>query len=114
MERFWTLVQRFETGVIAESEFIPLASQALGLETTPSEQEFASVWNDIFWPNEALLRVFEQLRERVTLVMLSNTNPLHITHALARFPEVSPLFHHTVFYYEWDGDNPIREFRSGS
>lgn len=100
MERFWKLVQRFETGAIAEGEFIPLASQALGLEATPSEQEFATVWNDIFWPNDALLQVFEQLRERATLIMLSNTNPLHIAYARERFPEVFSLFHHTVFSYE--------------
>jgi putative hydrolase of the HAD superfamily len=100
MARFWMLVQRFETGAIAEGEFISQAAQGLGVRPTPSEQEFAAVWNDIFWPNDALLRVFEQLRERVTLIMLSNTNPLHIAYARARFPEVFSLFHHTVFSYE--------------
>ena len=96
---FWPLVKDFEHGRIASDDFLRDAAAALGLPAL-SDEDFRHLWVDIFWPNEGLIRLLAGLREQLTLVMLSNTNPLHIAFARARFPELFSVFHDTVFSYE--------------
>jgi putative hydrolase of the HAD superfamily len=48
--------------------------------------EFAAIWNGIFTPHEAMVPLIAVLRGRVRLVVLSNTNPLHLSHIRSILP----------------------------
>ena len=43
-----------------------------------SLDDFSAIWNGIFTPYEAMTPVIEALRGRIPLVVLSNTNAMHI------------------------------------
>ncbi len=98
--RFRTLVQAFETGSVDVEGFLTRIAQLLGLTEPLDEAKFLELWSDIFWLNEELLDVLAQVHDQLTLVLLSNTNPLHIAFARDRFPELFELFDHTVYSYE--------------
>ncbi|MCZ7554992.1 MAG: HAD family phosphatase [Bacteroidia bacterium] len=97
---FWSLVGDFETGEVDADEFLPLLAAVLNLPDGLDKARFFEVWGDIFWLNREYFDLLTEVRGRVKLVMLSNTNPLHIDFARARFPEAFALFDHTVFSYE--------------
>lgn len=97
---FWSLVGEFETGDVDTDEFLPRLAAVLNLPDGLDEARFFEVWGDIFWLNREYFALLTEVRDRVTLVLLSNTNPLHIRFARGRFPEVFALFDHTVFSYE--------------
>ncbi|MBE0643656.1 MAG: HAD-IA family hydrolase [Bacteroidetes bacterium] len=107
-QQFWPLMHEFECGSLDTPEFLARTGRALCLPQSMSEEEFRMIWADIFWPNEEFLQLLSSIRERVTLVMLSNTNPLHIEFARKRFPEVFDLFSRTVFSYETGKSKPER------
>jgi putative hydrolase of the HAD superfamily len=48
--------------------------------------QFAAIWNGIFAPNEAVVPIIASLRGRVSLFVLSNTNPLHMAYIRPRLP----------------------------
>ena len=79
------LVQRFETGQVDARRFVEEFSGAL--EFTITYDEFCDLWSCIFLPEplipEALL---ESLARRYPLLLLSNTNPIHISMVRANYP----------------------------
>ena len=48
--------------------------------------QFAGIWNGIFTPNDAIVPLIAALQGRVRLVVLSNTNPLHMAYIRPRLP----------------------------
>jgi putative hydrolase of the HAD superfamily len=98
--KLWPLVHAFECGSIDTETFLAQAGQILQLPQPLPAKEFQMLWTDIFWPNQELIDLLSQLRDRLSLVMLSNTNALHITYARERFPDLFTLFDGTVFSYE--------------
>jgi FMN phosphatase YigB (HAD superfamily) len=99
-ERFWDIVKGFENGAMDTEVFLHEIAVVLGMERPLDPESFRRLWGDIFWLNEEYLDLMRELKDTVTLVMLSNTNPLHIDFARERFPEVFEVFSHTVFSYE--------------
>lgn len=97
---FWRLVHAFETGQSGIEDFFAQMAGLLNLTEALDEAKFSELWGDIFWLNTELVHVLEQLHDSVTLVLLSNTNPLHIAFAKQRFPELFRLFDHTIYSYE--------------
>jgi putative hydrolase of the HAD superfamily len=108
-QRFWSLVKSFESGSIDTETFLTQAGRSLLLQQPIPEEEFRMIWADIFWPNQEFIDLLSKLRNRISLVMLSNTNPLHIGYARERFPELFSLFSHTVFSYETGYGKPDPE-----
>jgi putative hydrolase of the HAD superfamily len=49
-------------------------------------EEFAAIWNGIFQPNDAIVPVIEALHGRVPLVVLSNTNAMHMAYLRPLLP----------------------------
>jgi putative hydrolase of the HAD superfamily len=90
----------FEKGEVASDVFIARFFELLNIEQPFSRQAFAQMWSDIFWKNEALLTLLGRLRPEVTLVLLSNTNMLHVSFAEERFPEVFAPFAHRLYSHE--------------
>jgi glucose-1-phosphatase len=97
---FWSLVGAFETGEADTSEFLKRLGGMLNVPAGLDEEQFLEVWGDIFWLNSDYLELLREARGRVTLVLLSNTNPLHISFARQRFPEIFELFEHTVYSFD--------------
>ncbi|MCX7887370.1 MAG: HAD family phosphatase [Verrucomicrobiae bacterium] len=51
-------------------------------------EEFASIWSEIFTPDEEMIRLAERLRGRHRRFLLSNTNPIHMDYIFAHYPFV--------------------------
>jgi glucose-1-phosphatase len=103
---FWPLVRDFEHGSIGSDNFLQRAGDVLALPSSLDREQFRRLWADIFWPNEEFIALLAGLRERLRLVMLSNTNPLHIEFARERFPELFSLFDDAVYSYEVSASKP--------
>ncbi|MDT8323301.1 MAG: HAD-IA family hydrolase [Bacteroidota bacterium] len=97
---FWALVSSFELGAVSEEGFLREAGVLLGQEAPLDADHFRRLWSDIFWLNESYLSLLQSIQTQVTLVLLSNTNPMHIAWAQQKFPEVFRLFSHAVYSYE--------------
>ena len=73
-----------ESGIMPDAEFVRLSTERIGFRGTP--EEFAHIWSDIFTENEPMVRLVEEMADRYPLYLLSNTNGLHKTFFLERFP----------------------------
>ncbi len=99
-QRFWTLVQEFERGAAETDVFLREAGMLLDAPGQLDEEHFRMLWGDIFWLNEEYLALMRDVKSSLRLVMLSNTNPMHIAYARERFPEVFAPFDEQVFSYD--------------
>ena len=92
------LVDRFESGKIAPRDFVEKLSALLNLQC--SYEEFCEIWSSIFLPAtlvpEALLRA---IAARYRLVLLSNTNAIHIDMVRATYPHLQH-FHQLILSHE--------------
>jgi putative hydrolase of the HAD superfamily len=88
----------FESGRIGEDEFISWASAKLGFAGTPDE--FRAAWNSIFVPVDDMWAVVRELRATgITLILFSNTNPIHAESFVNEFA-IFAEFDHAVFSHE--------------
>jgi putative hydrolase of the HAD superfamily len=101
---FWDLAGAFERGGVDADGFLERWNTMVGgcLETA----ELKRLWNDIFWINDSAVRLVTGMPEELRLVLLSNTNPLHVEYARARFPEVFARFAAQVYSYEVGAAKP--------
>ena len=81
--------------------------QALGLDV--DAEEFAELWSCHFTINEPVLPLVEGLAGKVKLVLLSNTNALHVAYLRPRLPLLE-RFDHLLFSNEVGLVKPEREF----
>lgn len=92
------LVSRLESGDLDPMDFYRKVSALL--EWNGSYDEFADVWSQIFVhetfvPEDMLVR----LRERYRLLLLSNTNAIHIPFLRTNYPLLRH-FHHQILSHE--------------
>lgn len=93
-EHMWEL----EARGLPVDEFFPRAAQRLNYCGNPAD--FVRAWQEIFEPNEPVIEFATQLKASGhRLFLLSNTNPWHAEHFLARYP-VFALFDDRVFSHE--------------
>lgn len=92
------LVESFEAGQMEPRDFVGRISAVLDLHCT--YEEFCEIWNSIFLPEtlipEELLR---GIAARYRLVVLSNTNAIHIEMVRSRYP-LMKHFHAFVLSHE--------------
>ncbi|QEH33256.1 Alpha-D-glucose-1-phosphate phosphatase YihX [Aquisphaera giovannonii] len=89
----------FELGRIGADEFARRVTGMAGLEM--SFEDFEAEWPDIFTLNEPVARLVEALdRAGYTLLLGSNTNPLHAACFRVKFRETLDRFDHLVLSYE--------------
>jgi FMN phosphatase YigB (HAD superfamily) len=70
--------------------------------------EFAGIWNNIFWENTEVNEVIVYLKARgFPLFLLSNTNELHFTHVIDRYPIVH-LMDEWILSFEVGAKKPKR------
>jgi FMN phosphatase YigB (HAD superfamily) len=91
------LEQRFEAGELSGTQFLAACELALGVRLDAGT--FPEIWSDIFEVDPGMERLLMELRSRVDLCLVSNTNPWHYAYASDRFAVVS-VFPKRVLSYE--------------
>ncbi len=92
------LVPRLESGDLEPMEFYRQVSALLGLSL--SFEEFADIWSKIFLRDTFIAeQMLVSLRERYRLLLLSNTNAIHIPFLRANYPLLRH-FHHQILSHE--------------
>ena len=86
----------FETGELDEKQFLATCSNALGVKL--SVDWFRPAWCDIFRTDTRMEELVAELRGRVDLCLVSNTNPWHFDYVQQRFG-VLQYFDHCVLSY---------------
>lgn len=60
---------------------------------------FKTLWNNIFAPNDPMIELLPKLKSKYQLVMISNTNKMHIDYCKEHIP-LFDHFDHLVFSHE--------------
>ncbi|MBL0175653.1 MAG: hypothetical protein IPP94_10380 [Ignavibacteria bacterium] len=94
------LTDAYERGEVRTDTFVSRFLELLSIERPFDRKDFAALWSDIFWINEPLLDLLTALRTDVKLMMLSNTNPMHLSFAEDRYPEVFRPFTARIISFE--------------
>ena len=89
-ERFIGLKSRLELGAISQETFLQMAIRILDFRG--GTDEFAAIWNGIFWSNEEMEDFVVRLKDSLPLYLLSNTSELHLNYLKERFD----IFQHFV------------------
>ncbi len=88
----------FERGLINSDEyykiFVSLYGNIIGFK------EFSSIYNNIFTPNYSLLNRLPVLREKYDLVIVSNTNEMHLEYLNDSYKDYFDCFLHLVCSHE--------------
>ncbi|MCJ7811967.1 HAD-IA family hydrolase, partial [bacterium] len=69
---------------------------------------FKRVWQEIFTPVQPMIDLLPQLKLRYQLVLLSNTNELHMVYIESHFPFFH-FFNHIVYSYQVGMSKPDKE-----
>lgn len=73
----------FEKGEISPQEFYRRTTDFFGIKI--SFNDFASIWNDIFWEDEETCAIARRLKNKYKLFLLSNVNRLHFEYIEKKF-----------------------------
>lgn len=73
----------FDTGRLNPQEFAARFCAAAGARL--SYAEFAEIWCDIFVEQEEVTGLLDRIAEKADLVLLSNTDPLHIAYVRSHY-----------------------------
>lgn len=82
-------VNQLARGELSSQRFFEIVRQDTGFDGDFAE--FARIWSDIFAPIEPMIALAGRLKGRVTRLILSNTNAIHMDHIFAQFPIVREL-----------------------
>ena len=77
------LTRIFEKGHMSPREFHARITKRLGVKI--SYRDFVSIWNDIFWLDEASCSIARQLKKNYKLFLLSNISRLHYEYIVKKF-----------------------------
>jgi putative hydrolase of the HAD superfamily len=91
------LIRLFDQGRLRPHKFYERAIGLLGARI--SYEEFVPAYVDVFTRNQPVLDLYERLKGRFKLVLLSNTDPLRFGFVRERFPDIL-FFDDYVLSYE--------------
>jgi putative hydrolase of the HAD superfamily len=91
------VINDFDEGRVSPSDFFQSIKKCLGLSI--SFEEFIPIWTDIFIENKEVSEIIRSLKGRWRLGLLSNTDPLHFSYILSKFPIIS-TFEKFILSYE--------------
>ena len=87
----------FDTGRLRPREFAQRFCAAIGVSL--SYAEFAEIWCDIFTEQREVTGLLDAIAANADLVLLSNTDPLHIDYVRKHY-DFLPKFGHLTLSYE--------------
>jgi putative hydrolase of the HAD superfamily len=106
---FLEVLKDFESGRLSSEAFHLRVCEMTGLGC--GFERFAENWRHIFWANEPVHRLIDGWRGLgYTIVLGSNTNPIHADHFRVQFAEVLRHFDRLVLSYEVGHVKPSPEF----
>ena len=80
-------INRYEEGLSSSDEFFLEMRKRYDLAL--EFEEFKEIWNNIFWDEPEVNEIIVYLKEKgYPVFLLSNTNELHFSHVIERFPIV--------------------------
>ena len=79
-------VNQLARGELSSEQFFEIMRRDTGFDGDFAE--FARIWSDIFTPIEPMIALARRLKGRVTRLILSNTNAIHMDYVLGKFPIV--------------------------
>lgn len=89
--------KQYESGSMSDNEFYHWVKGEFNADF--SFEFFKTVWNDIFEPAPKMIENLNRLKERLPLVLLSNTNALHIRYCIDQYPWLD-WFEERIFSFE--------------
>ena len=99
-------INRYEEGLSSSEEFFLDIRRRYDLVL--EFEEFSEIWNDIFWGNPEVDKVIVHLKAKgYPLFLLSNTNELHFSYVIERFPIVH-LFDEWILSFEVGAKKPAK------
>lgn len=90
-------INDFDKGKVSPSDFFQTVKASLGLTLT--YDQFVSIWTEIFTENQEVSQIIRTLQPKWRLGLLSNTDPLHFSYIVSRFPIISS-FEKWILSYE--------------
>ena len=92
-----TLFRNYEAGKIDSNMFYREVTRRLEADFTFNS--FRSCWENMFSPNRSMIDLLEKLKKRCRLIILSNTNELHIQYLQTTY-DFFAKFDHKLYSYE--------------
>jgi len=102
------LEEDYEAGRISTEQFIRHARSSGRFRC--SDDEFAVMYADIFWPNDEVCSLLPHLKTRFRLLLASNTNELHARQFRKQFANTLQHFHALVLSYQIGARKPSQAF----
>jgi putative hydrolase of the HAD superfamily len=94
---------RYETGRIGTQAFYEEVKRKLSCNF--SLAFFEALWVDMFYPIQPMIDLLPAINRRYRLVLLSNTNPLHMDYCRRHF-DIFGYFHDLVLSYQVGAAKP--------
>ena len=96
----------FDTGKLTPQQFAARFCAAIGVRLP--YREFAEIWCDIFVEQREVTGMLDEIAAKADLVLLSNTDPLHIEYVRSHFGFFDK-FGRTLLSYEIGHAKPARQ-----
>ncbi len=96
----------FDTGRLSPQEFATRCCVAAGVSLPYAE--FADIWCDIFAERREVTGMLDEIGKQADLLLLSNTDPLHLEYIRSRFGFLGK-FRRMVLSYEVGHAKPARQ-----
>ncbi len=96
----------FDTGRLTPQQFAARFCAAIGVRLPYAE--FAEIWCDIFAEKREVTALLDQIAAKANLMLLSNTDPLHIEYVRNHYDFLSK-FKRVVLSYEVGHAKPARQ-----
>ena len=96
----------FDTGRLSPRQFAARICAAVGVRLPYAE--FAEIWCDIFAEQREVTSLLDRIASEADLVLLSNTDPLHLDYVRSRY-NFLPKFGRMLLSYEIGHAKPARQ-----
>lgn len=81
------VAEDFETGQMTPREYFNYVTEACAFQDLSYDQ-FIRIFNDIFEEDSSVYEIVRGLKKNYKLGLISNTNPIHVSHIRASYPNL--------------------------
>jgi putative hydrolase of the HAD superfamily len=97
-QRMLTLWEPINRGALAGDELRRTVCRIAGSGSPMAPDDFFEMWNSLFRVHHAVLPMVDALLDQVKVVLLSNTNEMHLRFVQARVPQLERFAAHVLSY----------------